>query len=110
MSYKNWHYLFTIASKLTKCTGYESTKYGKLQTRKEKFVKASILLKCPTVSSEEFDVVDDDNVCTAAIMADKGILEFAQSSKTIINTDSDDEKEMNNAQLLFSYHPKRGTS
>ncbi|GFW95577.1 hypothetical protein TNCV_1722751 [Trichonephila clavipes] len=31
------------------------------------------------------------------IMADKDILEFVQSSKTIIDADSDDKNEMNNA-------------
>ncbi|GFW33815.1 hypothetical protein TNCV_3589001 [Trichonephila clavipes] len=49
-----------------------------------------------SVSSEEFVAVGDA-VGTAPIMADKGILEFLQSSKNIIDADSDDEKEMNNA-------------
>ncbi|GFW49263.1 hypothetical protein TNCV_3057731 [Trichonephila clavipes] len=48
-------------------------------------------------SQEEFVAVDYDNVCTAPIMADKDILEFVQSSKNIIDEDSDDENEMNNA-------------
>ncbi|GFS51767.1 hypothetical protein TNCV_614181 [Trichonephila clavipes] len=38
--------------------------------------------------------VDDDNVRTASLMADKDILEFVQSSN---NTDSDGENEMNKA-------------
>uniref|UniRef100_A0A8C4RRF5 Tigger transposable element-derived protein 4 n=1 Tax=Erpetoichthys calabaricus TaxID=27687 RepID=A0A8C4RRF5_ERPCA len=66
-------------------------------TLNEMFEKVSVLLDCPTVSSEEFVAVDDDNVCTAPIMADKDILEFVQSSKNIIDADSDDENEMNNA-------------
>ncbi|GFT29662.1 hypothetical protein TNCV_4890881 [Trichonephila clavipes] len=46
---------------------------------------------------EEFISVDDDNICTVPIMADKDILEFVQSSKNIIDTNYDDENEMNNA-------------
>ncbi|GFY36121.1 hypothetical protein TNCV_4844931 [Trichonephila clavipes] len=56
----------------------------------------SVLLDCSTVSSEESIAVDDDNVCTATIMADKDILEFVQSSKNIIDGDSEDKNEMNN--------------
>ncbi|GFS51743.1 hypothetical protein TNCV_614071 [Trichonephila clavipes] len=67
------------------------------------FEKVSVLLDCLTVSSKE--IVDDDNVCTASIMADKSILEFVQSSKSIIDADYDDEKEMNNA-AMFPCHPK----
>ncbi|GFW13085.1 hypothetical protein TNCV_3330171 [Trichonephila clavipes] len=52
---------------------------------------------CPTVPLKEFVSVDDDNVCTTPIVADKDILEFDQSSKNIIDADSDDKKEMNNA-------------
>ncbi|GFV03889.1 SCAN domain-containing protein 3 [Trichonephila clavipes] len=63
----------------------------------ETFEKVSILLKCPTVSQEKFVAVDDDNVCTAPIMADKDILEFVQSSKNIIEANSEDGNEMNNA-------------
>uniref|UniRef100_A0A8C4SEN5 HTH CENPB-type domain-containing protein n=1 Tax=Erpetoichthys calabaricus TaxID=27687 RepID=A0A8C4SEN5_ERPCA len=66
-------------------------------TLNEMFEKVSVLLDCPTVSSEEFVAVDDDNVCTAPIMTDKDILEFVQSSKNIIDADSDNENEMNNA-------------
>ncbi|GFT62368.1 hypothetical protein TNCV_4717471 [Trichonephila clavipes] len=41
--------------------------------------------------------VEDDNVYTAPIMADKDILEFVQSSKKyFMDADSDDENEMNN--------------
>ncbi|GFW40193.1 hypothetical protein TNCV_5118761 [Trichonephila clavipes] len=61
--------------------------------------------KHPTVSSEEFDTVDDDNVCTAPIMTDKDILDIIQSSKNIIDADSDDENEMNNAAPV-PRHPK----
>ncbi|GFW23744.1 hypothetical protein TNCV_2032871 [Trichonephila clavipes] len=42
-------------------------------------------LDSPTVSSEECIAIDDDNVCTAPIMADKDILEFVQSSINIID-------------------------
>ncbi|GFX14853.1 hypothetical protein TNCV_1485951 [Trichonephila clavipes] len=52
---------------------------------------------CPTVSSEEFVVVTDNNVYTAPIMAVKDILECVQSSKNIIDADSDDENVMSNA-------------
>ncbi|GFW60976.1 transposable element Tcb1 transposase [Trichonephila clavipes] len=37
--------------------------------------KTTAELNYPIVSSEEFVAVDDDNVCTAPIMADKNILE-----------------------------------
>ncbi|GFX53596.1 hypothetical protein TNCV_2327111 [Trichonephila clavipes] len=56
------------------------------------FEKVSVLSDCPTISSEEFVAIDDDNVCTAPIMADKDILEFVQSSE--------DKNEMNNAAHL----------
>ncbi|GFU20030.1 hypothetical protein TNCV_1191741 [Trichonephila clavipes] len=53
--------------------------------------------QCPMVLSEEFIGVDDDNVYRAPIMEGKDILEFVQNTKNIIDADSDDEKEMNNA-------------
>ncbi|GFY31238.1 hypothetical protein TNCV_752011 [Trichonephila clavipes] len=74
--------------------------------------KTSARLDCLTVSSEEFVAIDDDNACTATIMADKDILEFVQSSKisfifgvcskfkNIIYAESDDENEMNNAAFV----------
>ncbi|GFT92568.1 hypothetical protein TNCV_1480631 [Trichonephila clavipes] len=46
---------------------------------------------------EKFIEVDDDNRCTAPIMADKDILELLQILKNIIDADSDYENEMNNA-------------
>ncbi|GFX96183.1 DDE_3 domain-containing protein [Trichonephila clavipes] len=50
--------------------------------RMNKIRKTSAGLDCPTVLLEEFVAVDDDdNVCTAPIMAYKDIFEFAQSSK-----------------------------
>ncbi|GFV57484.1 hypothetical protein TNCV_3266601 [Trichonephila clavipes] len=70
--------------------------------------KISVLLECPTESWVEFVAVDNDNVCT--IMADKDILRFVQSSKNIIDADSDDENEMNNTAPLFPHHPKCETS
>ncbi|GFT93388.1 hypothetical protein TNCV_337531 [Trichonephila clavipes] len=54
-------------------------------------------LDCPIVLSEKFIPVDDDNECRAPIMADKDISESVQNSKNIIDADSDDENEMNNA-------------
>ncbi|GFY03379.1 SCAN domain-containing protein 3 [Trichonephila clavipes] len=60
-----------------------------------KGMKVYVLLDCPTISSEEFAAVDDDNVCTASITAGKDILEFVQRSKNIIGADSDDENKMN---------------
>ncbi|GFV44397.1 transposable element Tcb1 transposase [Trichonephila clavipes] len=58
----------------------------------------SHLPQCTTScsSSEEFVAVDDDNVCISPIRADKDILKFVQSSKNIIDADSDNENEMNN--------------
>ncbi|GFW18943.1 hypothetical protein TNCV_5133951 [Trichonephila clavipes] len=53
--------------------------------------KTATRLDCPTMSSEEFVAVDDDNVCTILYMTDKDILEFVQSSKNIADADSDDE-------------------
>ncbi|GFW79277.1 hypothetical protein TNCV_2476841 [Trichonephila clavipes] len=47
-------------------------------------------------SLEEFAVVDEDNVCSAPIMAGKDIFEFVHSSKNIMDSDSDDEKETYN--------------
>ncbi|GFV18160.1 hypothetical protein TNCV_169631 [Trichonephila clavipes] len=63
------------------------------------FEKVYVLLNCPTVSLEEF-AAKSDNVYTALIMANKDILEFVQSSKNIIDADSDDENKMNNAALV----------
>ncbi|GFX50059.1 hypothetical protein TNCV_2375481 [Trichonephila clavipes] len=50
-----------------------------------------------SVSSEEFVAIDDGNVCTTSIMADKDVLEFYQSLENIIDADSEDENKMNNA-------------
>ncbi|GFU96405.1 DDE-1 domain-containing protein [Trichonephila clavipes] len=61
------------------------------------FEKVSVVLECPTASSEELVAVDDDNVCSAPIMTDEDILELVQSSKNIINEDSGNENEMNKA-------------
>ncbi|GFX13203.1 hypothetical protein TNCV_2989671 [Trichonephila clavipes] len=61
------------------------------------FVKDSGLFNCPIVSLDEFVAVDDDNVCTAPIMATEDILECIPSSKNVIDADSDCENEMSNA-------------
>ncbi|GFW33832.1 hypothetical protein TNCV_3589171 [Trichonephila clavipes] len=63
----------------------------------KKMIKTSAGLDCSTVPYGECVAVDDANVCTAPIMTVKDILEFLQSSKNIIDADSDDENEMNNA-------------
>ncbi|GFX27761.1 hypothetical protein TNCV_3662481 [Trichonephila clavipes] len=75
------------------------------------FDKVSVLLDCPTVSSEVFIAVDDDNrvrlttdrnICSStsgpkiAPNYGKDILKSAQSSKSIIDEDFDDENEMSN--------------
>ncbi|GFW92776.1 SCAN domain-containing protein 3 [Trichonephila clavipes] len=60
------------------------------------FEKVSGLFHCLTISSKEFVAVDNDNVCTVPIRADKDVMELVQSSKNIIDADSDDENEVNN--------------
>ncbi|GFY20044.1 hypothetical protein TNCV_2147371 [Trichonephila clavipes] len=55
---------------------------------------------------EESVAVDDDNVGTDPILAYRDILEFVQSSKNIIDADSENENEMNNAAPLFPCYPK----
>ncbi|GFU16040.1 SCAN domain-containing protein 3 [Trichonephila clavipes] len=68
-------------------------------TLNEIFEKVSVLLSWScAVSSEEFVAVED--VCTAPMMADKDILEFAQGSKNIIEAYSDDENGTNNAATV----------
>ncbi|GFT01749.1 tigger transposable element-derived protein 4 [Trichonephila clavipes] len=56
----------------------------------EMFKKVSALLNCPTVSSEEYIAIDDNNVYTVPLECD-------QSSKDTIDEDSDDENEINSA-------------
>ncbi|GFY20060.1 hypothetical protein TNCV_2147531 [Trichonephila clavipes] len=70
-----------------------------------KILKTPAGLKCTIVLSEKFITVDDDNVYTAPIMADKDILVFAQSSKYIIDENSEDENEINSATPI-SMSPK----
>ncbi|GFW28862.1 hypothetical protein TNCV_201851 [Trichonephila clavipes] len=60
------------------------------------FEKVSVLLDCLAVSSEEFVAVDD-NVCRILILWRTKTFEFVQSSKNIIDADSEDENEMNSA-------------
>ncbi|GFX86829.1 hypothetical protein TNCV_3751021 [Trichonephila clavipes] len=70
---------------------------GSLRTRDDAFgneentENTSRIVDFPTVSWEEFVTVDDDNVCTAPIMADR------VNSKHKKYHDSDDENEKNNA-------------
>ncbi|GFX81969.1 histone-lysine N-methyltransferase SETMAR [Trichonephila clavipes] len=67
----------------------------------------SVLLDCPTVSSEKF-VAEEDDVYTHSPNYGKDILEFVQSSKNTIGADSDDENEMNNTAPVAT-SSKRGT-
>ncbi|GFU51830.1 hypothetical protein TNCV_3733451 [Trichonephila clavipes] len=53
-------------------------------------------LDSPT-ALEEFVAVDGNNACIEPFKVDKEILKFVQSSKHVIDADSDDENEMNNA-------------
>ncbi|GFU82739.1 hypothetical protein TNCV_265361 [Trichonephila clavipes] len=65
------------------------------------FVKVSVLLDFSTVLSKEFAVVDDDIMYVKPqIWQIKTFVEFVQSSKNIVITDSDDEYEMNNAATV----------
>ncbi|GFV33226.1 hypothetical protein TNCV_4635151 [Trichonephila clavipes] len=57
-------------------------------------------LDCLVVLLEEFIAVDDDNICTSPILADKDILEFVESSKNIIDADSNDENKINIAASI----------
>ncbi|GFT46393.1 hypothetical protein TNCV_3127351 [Trichonephila clavipes] len=61
------------------------------------FEKVSVLLNCLTISSEKFVEVDDDNLSTALIMAAQSHFGVCPKLKNIINADSIDENEMNNA-------------
>ncbi|GFT66744.1 hypothetical protein TNCV_3423541 [Trichonephila clavipes] len=72
-------YSYASASKtrMVSKTRYENRKENNYGTEQETG-KAGFGLECPTVSSEEFLALDDNNVCTAPIMADKDIWELAQ--------------------------------
>ncbi|GFX65080.1 hypothetical protein TNCV_452181 [Trichonephila clavipes] len=48
-------------------------------------------------AKEEFSPLDEDHMSTIPIIADKDILEVVQSSKNIIDADSDEENKKNNA-------------
>ncbi|GFT54721.1 hypothetical protein TNCV_5001051 [Trichonephila clavipes] len=53
-------------------------------------------IDCPTVLSEEFVAVNDDNVCTAPIMADKDTFwSLFKAQKNTIDAYFDGETEMN---------------
>ncbi|GFV14166.1 hypothetical protein TNCV_526401 [Trichonephila clavipes] len=56
-----------------------------------------------------FTNLEGDNACAVPIMANKDILEFAQSSKHILDADSDDENEMTRATPVPT-PSERGTS
>ncbi|GFV67575.1 hypothetical protein TNCV_4622551 [Trichonephila clavipes] len=61
----------------------------------------SVLFNCRTMSLEEFVVVDDDSMCTAPITVDRDISEIVQSLNNIIDINSDDENEMDNAARVL---------
>ncbi|GFU26924.1 hypothetical protein TNCV_1672221 [Trichonephila clavipes] len=65
-----------------------------------KIQKTPAELDCPIVLWEQFFAIGDDTVCTTPIMADEDILEFIENSKNIVDADSDDENEMDNAAPL----------
>ncbi|GFV81966.1 hypothetical protein TNCV_3151641 [Trichonephila clavipes] len=65
------------------------------------FENGSVIQDSPTVSSEELVAVNDGNVYTASILTAKGILKLDQNSlKNMIDANSDDEKEINNASPI----------
>ncbi|GFW75093.1 uncharacterized protein TNCV_447981 [Trichonephila clavipes] len=63
----------------------------------EKYEKICAILYCPAISSEKFVAVDHENLRTTSAMADKGIWSLFKAQKDIIDVDSDDENEINNA-------------
>ncbi|GFU65789.1 hypothetical protein TNCV_5059231 [Trichonephila clavipes] len=60
----------------------------------------------PIALSEEFLEIYDDNARTAPLRADKDISEFVQSSKNVIDADSDSKRKMNKVASVFPHHPK----
>ncbi|GFV57558.1 uncharacterized protein TNCV_4399141 [Trichonephila clavipes] len=66
---------------------------NKILKTHEIFERVSVLLDCPTVSSEEFVAEYDGKESTTLIFYGKDILELVQSSKNIIDVDSIDENE-----------------
>ncbi|GFV08640.1 hypothetical protein TNCV_4279361 [Trichonephila clavipes] len=89
-------------------------KLQKTQSAEAKFNRgardiACIIVLFYTVLSEEFVEADDANRCTAPIMADEDILKLVQSSKNIIDLDSDDENEMTNSVLFPTSSKMRST-
>ncbi|GFU25311.1 hypothetical protein TNCV_1739531 [Trichonephila clavipes] len=73
--------------------GLQSGRVHGQQRKKKKFHPT----KSPDKAREREEVVTvDNNVCTAPIKADKVILEYVQSSRIIIDADSDGKNEMNN--------------
>ncbi|GFU66885.1 uncharacterized protein TNCV_895211 [Trichonephila clavipes] len=64
--------------------------------------------KCPTVSSEGFVAVDDDNICTASIWQTKTFWSWFRAKKNVINADSDGENAKNNANshVIRNHHEK----
>ncbi|GFU91262.1 hypothetical protein TNCV_4925921 [Trichonephila clavipes] len=52
---------------------------------------------------------NNNNVCTVPIMTDNDILEFVQSSKHIMDADSDHENEINNSFPVSTSSEMRNT-
>ncbi|GFW31435.1 hypothetical protein TNCV_1287831 [Trichonephila clavipes] len=61
------------------------------------FGKVPVLLDCPSAPLEEFIAIDDDNVCTAPIIAGQRHSGACSKLKTITNANSEYEKKMNPA-------------
>ncbi|GFW08588.1 HTH_38 domain-containing protein [Trichonephila clavipes] len=78
---------------------YNSTPFTAEWSVRKTSIAWSILDAEPQTSPppmEEFVAVDDNIVYSGPIMVEKSILELVQSSKNIIDADSDDKNEMNN--------------
>ncbi|GFW86561.1 hypothetical protein TNCV_4333451 [Trichonephila clavipes] len=94
-----------------------SLQYFELQSASEKnyvvkmnkILKTPVGLECPTVSSEVFVVVEDNDMHTAPIIPNKDILEFDKSSKiSLMQIPTMTMKRI--MQVLFSRHPKGDTT
>ncbi|GFW80667.1 hypothetical protein TNCV_3235191 [Trichonephila clavipes] len=94
-----------VSFQVKKCVVPDDVRLAIMENHMPKMISNDKRSNCPSVSSEDFIAVDDDNVRTSPIMADKDILKFVQCCKSIIDADSDDENEMK-VQVLFSPHPK----
>ncbi|GFV35518.1 hypothetical protein TNCV_3205491 [Trichonephila clavipes] len=89
---KNYYVFSCIFSLLT--PNENRLRQKDFPSRNEQNTETLASLDCSIVTWEEFDAVDDDNVCIASIMAGKDTFEFAQSSKNIIDANLDDGTEI----------------